>query len=280
MRAPILSLGAWVALVATAAHAHGPQLQITNDSNKIVTRQLIMDGPYSDSLTAPKSVYVIPVLELDGVWLSRPNNTTVADVPVYPSGPGLAYGYDLADGGPQAFAEGSQLSVSFTAGLKLWNGATFVDPGATQLKVFRGSNVDIAAPPENLAITSDSGPFDSVSINPVAADYGTEGPEVHNSLRFALLGDGSSPTSASPDGVYLLSMQVTSTQSGLAPSDEYFFVLNKNASDPTVASAVASLGVASSLVQYVPEPGTGVLVAIGLAGVVSRPRRRWRPSKE
>ena len=44
-----------------AASAHGPQIQITNDNNKIVTRALHQDGDYSLALTAPKSVYVMPL---------------------------------------------------------------------------------------------------------------------------------------------------------------------------------------------------------------------------
>ena len=90
--------------------------------------------------------------------------------------------------------------------------------------------MNIASPTENFAVTSDAAPFDSVSLPAIAANYGAEGAEVHNSLRFALLGDGASPTSASPDGIYLLKLQLSSTQAGLAPSDAYHFVLYKNAS--------------------------------------------------
>jgi hypothetical protein len=280
MRARVFAL-AWVAvLAASTAFAHGPQIQITIDNAKIVTRELILDGPYSNSLTAPKSVYVMPVLPLEGVWYSRPNNepsATIPGAPEFPSGPGLAYGYDLADGGPQAFAADSVLSVGFSDGLKRWNGSMFADAAATQLKAFRGSNVDISTPQENFAITSDSGPFDSVSVPAVAASYGSEGAEVHNGIRFALLGDGSSPTSANADGVYLLTMQISSTQSGISASDPYYFVLNKNGAAQDVAAAVGSLGVAPSLVQWVvPEPASASLAAIGAIGLVQLRRRRRR----
>jgi hypothetical protein len=265
MRAQALALALTISLSASPASAHGPQIQITEDNKKIVTRELHLDGLYSTALAPPKSVYVMPLLPLDAVWYSRPNNTpsaTIPSLPEFPSGPGLAYGYDLADGGTQAFAAGSVLSVGFADGLKRWNGAAFVDAGATQLKSFRGSNASISTPPENFAITSDSGPFDSVSLAPVAAGYGTDGAEVHSSLRFALLGDGTSPTSSSPDGVYLLKMQVSSTQ-GLSASDPYYFVLNKNGAAADVAAAVQSLGVAPSLVQWlVPEPSCAALVAM------------------
>lgn len=271
MRARMFVLGFVAALATSAANAHGPQIQITNDNNKLVTRALYLDGDYSLALTSPISVYVMPVLESGGVWYSRPNNELVADVPAFPSGPGLAYGYDLADGGPQAFATGSVLSIGFLDGLKLWNGSAFADAGATELKAFRGSNVNITTPAANFATTSDTSPFDSVSLAAVAENYGSEGAEVHGSLRWALLGDGSSPTSTSPNGVYLLSLQLSSTQNGLASSDPYYFVLHKNAAPSDVAAAVASLGFAPELVQVVPEPASAI-VLLGLLGCVGASR--------
>src|SRR5687767_3677202 len=121
MRTCMIALTIFAALALSAARAHGPQIQITIDNSKIVTRELILDGPYSSSLTAPKLVYVMPLLEFGGRWYSRPNNTpsaTIPGTPAFPSGPGLAYGYDLANGGPQAFAEGSVLSVYLTGFLQ------------------------------------------------------------------------------------------------------------------------------------------------------------------
>jgi hypothetical protein len=119
-----------------------------------------------------------------------------------------------------------------------------------------------------------------VSLPAVAANYGTEGAEVHNSIRFAILGDGTSPTSAVDDGVYSLKLQLSSTQSGLAPSDPYYFVLYKNAAASDVAAAVRSLGFGSSAVQWVtPEPSTLSIIAFAVACLVidqNRSRRRLR----
>lgn len=280
MRGLSLALTLFAALAAATCHAHGPQIQITNDNNKIVTRRLLLDGPYSNSLTAPKSVYVMALLAVDGVWYSRPNNEIdpITQLPAFPSGPGLAYGYDLADGGPQEFAADSVLSIGFTDVLKLWDGATFTDAGATELKAFRGSNPNITSPAANFAVTSDSSPFDSVSLPAVAASYGSDGAEVHNSIRFALLGDGISPTSASSHGVYLLSLQISSTQAGLEPSDEYFFLLHKNAATEAIVDAVGALGFAPSQVQWVPEPASLLSLAIGAASC-SLPRLRQQRRK-
>jgi hypothetical protein len=278
MRAIAYVVATFVLLTAASAIAHGPQIQITNDGGKIVTRQLIADGPYSNSLTPAKSVYVMPLLEFNGAWYSRPNSAIdpILDVPAFPSGPGFAYGYDLADGGAQLFETGSILSLAFTDGLKQWNGASYVDAGAIQLKAFRGSNASISSPPENFATTSDAGPFDSLDLPAVAANYGTELAEVHTSLRFALLGDGANPLSASPDGVYLLNMQLKSTQNGLAASDPYFFVLYKNPAPGLVLNAVNALGFSASAVQFadVPEPAALSLAIVGLVGLSSARLRR------
>src|SRR4051812_20947900 len=166
MRAIAYALATLLVLTAASAYAHGPQIQVTNDNGKIVTRRLMADAPYSNSLTTATSVYVIPLLDFNGVWYSRPNNAIdpILGVPSFPSGPGFAYGYDLADGGAQSFEAGSVLSSAFTNGLKKWNGANFIDAGATQLKAFRGSNVNITSPAESFAITSDTGPFDSLDL--------------------------------------------------------------------------------------------------------------------
>jgi hypothetical protein len=272
----------FAALAASAVWAHGPQIQITNNGDKIATRELLLDGPYSPAVTAPKSVYVMSLLPFSDVWYSRPNGAIdpITQLPAFPSGPGLAYGSDLADGGPQAFSAGSILSINFADGLKRWNGASFVDAGTTQLKAFRGSNVNITTPVENFGITTDAGPFDSVSLAAVAAEYGADGDEVHSSIRFALLGDGSSPTSSSPDGVYSLKLQLSSTQAGLTPSDPYYFVLNKNASPTEVVAAVRSLGFGPAAVQWVtPEPTAWCLAAIAVAtlGNIRNHTRRRDP---
>jgi hypothetical protein len=271
MRALAYVVATLVLVAAVSASAHGPQIQLTNDGGKIVTRQLIADAPYSNSLTAAKSVYVMPLLDFNSVWYSRPNSSIdpILGVPAFPSGPGFAYGYDLADGGSQLFDSGSVFSLSFTDGLKQWNGASYVDAGATQLKAFRGSNANIASPAENFATTSDSGPFDSLDLPTVAANYGAEAAEVHTSLRFALLGDGTDPSSVAPDGVYLLGMRLTSTQIGLAASDSYYFVLYKNAAPSVVLDAVNALGFSASAVQFanVPEPAAVALAVIGLVGL-------------
>jgi hypothetical protein len=248
--------------LASSAHAHGPQLQITNDGGQIVTRRIYVEAPY-EALAPEKSVYVMPLLEFNGAWYSRPN--TLIDpalgLPVYYSGPGLAWGQDQADGGPRAFEEGTNFVLNFTDGLKRWDGAAFVDPGTEQIQAFRGGNADM---PSATAVTTDTGPFEGLAFGAIAADYDAE---AHSSSRFRLLGDGSDGISPSQDGVYLVSLSVASTQAGLAPSDPFYFVMHKNTTPDVVSAAVASLGIDASLVQVVPEPASVALVVIAAAGL-------------
>jgi hypothetical protein len=175
------------------------------------------------------------------------------------------------------------LTLAFTTGLQRWDGTVFVDTGATQLKAFRGSNVNITSPPENFATSSDSGPFDSLALPAVAPNYGADGAEVHTSLRFAMLGDGSDPLSTTPDGVYRVGFQLSSSQNGLAPSDPYYFVLYKNVSLAAISAAVGSLGAPAGQIQWtaVPEPTTAACLAVGIslisAARFGRPLRSRRP---
>ncbi len=271
-----IATAGWACTASLACWAHGPQIQITQAGGQIVTHELFLEAPYT-APSPPKSVYVMPVLPTSGVWYARPSGaiSPLTSTLLYPSGPGLAYGSDLADGGPQDFAAGSAISLGFLDGLKRWDGASaaFVDAGDTQLKAFRGSNENIDTPPENFAITSDAGPFDSVLLAAVADGYGSDGAGVHGSFRYAFLGDGVSPAVAPADGVYLFTMQVSTTQSGVGPSDALNFVLHKNAGGAELSAAVASLHVAPGLVQVVPEPLSLPLASVASCLIFAMPLR-------
>jgi hypothetical protein len=263
---------AW--LVASAALAHGPQIQITRDDDQITTRRLLREEPYSTRLTAPTSVYVVPLVETEGVWYSRPNDTpsaTLPGLPEYISGPGIAFGYDQVDGGTRVFAAGQHFKLNLIDGLKWWNGSAFIDPGLEEVEAFRSSGTP--------AVTNDA-------LNPgspAILAYGNISPTynsgAHSGASFRMLGDGSSATVEGDDGIYLLSMTYGSSEPGLDDSAPFYFVLHKNSLPADILAAVNNLNVESSFVQFVPEPSTVTLV-IGAAGcIVHRPnnhRRRRR----
>jgi len=265
------------AMVAGGAAAHGPQIQVTLDGGTIVTRELLLDGDYSTSLTNPKSVYVMALGATANVWYSRPNGALLPNgIAEFTSGPGLAYGYGYnATTNPQPFPVGSQFELTFTAGLKSWDGSAFVDAGATQFEAFRGTGVNLV-----VARTSDAGPFQSIAfpstISPSAGiSFTADEEETHTSVSYRMLGDGASTTSALVDGIYLASFQLGNTASSVQDSDPYYFVLSKNAAVPDVVAATNSLGASAGQVQYllVPEPAAALLAccgALALVGIRSR----------
>ncbi len=274
MRLYIFVMGACAALVASTASAHGPQIQVTNTSNKIITRELIPAGPYGNSLTAPKSVYVMPILKSNSgnpstdYWLVTPNNAIdpILQVSAFQFGPGLAYGFG------HTFDSGQHFNVNFLDSFKTWDGAAFVNnPGPEEIGAFRGDSTT----PADTAFTTDVSPYQGLAFSNISATYNAES---HSSMRFRVLGNGASALVEPSDGLYLVKLQATSTQSLLAASDPFYFLLYKNASPASLSSAVASLGVDSSLVQYlpIPEPTAIGLMAIGSTGVLLVGRRRGR----
>jgi hypothetical protein len=252
--------------IGIPVRAHGPQIQLTADSAKIVTRELILDDPYSDSLTDPKSVYAMPLAQYVGVWQSHPNDSRLPDNSFeFPSGPGFAYGYGYhATTNPEPFPVGSKFILGFTKGLKSWNGTTFVDAGATELEAYRGSS----AAPSALAKTSDTGPFASLMFpGSPGVSFTNEGADTHTSVSHRMLGDGTSTASPLADGVYLVSLQLSSTSTALAASDPFYFVLSKNGGT-AVQAAIDSLGFDASRVEnLVPEPATASLALCGVAAL-------------
>jgi hypothetical protein len=275
MRYFVVVLMAVVAAGETAV-AHGPQIQITATGGKIVTRELIVDGPYSTSLTPPKTVYVMPMLDNLGVSYARPNyvDFVVPGVPEFYSGPGLAYGYGYdAATNPAPFAGGTTFGFAFVDGFKKWDGTAFSDPGVAQMQAFTGG----FSAPTGTATTTESPVFQSLQIPaaPASIDFSADHEEVHSTARFRYLGDGVTPSSA-PDGIYLLSFVLVNPPIGALPSDPFYFVLSKNGAPAALEAAVGSLGVSPSLVQsLVPEPGMGVLVCgLFVPAAVARGRRR------
>ncbi len=257
MRALMLALAILACAVASTSRAHGPQIQITRDNNQITTRRLLREEPYSSRLTRPTSVYVIPLLETQGVWYARPNNSasqTLPGLPEYLSGPGIAYGYDQADGGARAFASGQHFELQLIDGLRQWNGASFVDPGLEEIEAFRTSGAS-ATTDDSLTAAAPA----VLSFSSVSATYNSG---AHSGALFRLIEAPPNALAPSDDGVYLLSMSYASTEPGLTQSAPFFFLLHKNALQQEIQSAVSALGFAASSVQYVPEPSAMAIGAL------------------
>lgn len=253
------------ALVASAAAlAHGPQIQITNTGGKIVTRDLIGDGNYTGSSPA-RSVYVMPVLEDLDIWYTRPNTAErpIIGGPKYYSGPGLAYGSQV--GSSEAFAAGGVFTLSFTDSLLAWDGTTFADPGNEQVRAFYGSPSSMS----ETATTADTGPLESLPFAPIASGYDTD---AHATARFQFLGNGTDASVEPDDGIYLLSLKLSTSEAGIAASDDFYFVMHKNAPHSDIRAAIASLGVSPSAVQVVgqaiPEPSALAIVALAAGSVL------------
>lgn len=280
MRSCMFAFAVCALLAAATSYAHGPQIQTTLDSGKIVTHEIVDEANYDTALSPAKTVYVMPLAEYLGVWRAQPDSSFLPDsTPEFIGWPGFAYGYGYdATTNPAPFPLGSKFVLGFTAGLKSWNGASFVDAGAAEAEAYRGPS----ASPSALARTSDAGPFQSLMFpGGTGISFTAEGGATHNTVNYRMLGDGASIISPLTDGVYLLSMQLSSTSTAVAASEPFYFVLEKNVTGNDLIAAVngftVSQGISSSSVQYVPEPSTMLLVFAGLLGMLlprgRKPRR-------
>jgi hypothetical protein len=275
MRTRVYVLWACAALAVTSARAHGPQIQITVDdanSDKIVTRRLILDEPYSSAagLTAPVSVYVMSALPVS--YLGQPvARVKPSDTQTF--GPGFTYGYDQTLGGSPLFMANLNLHV---AGLQIWDGAAFVATGANkeQLGLLQSSsNVNA----DSVKTTASGG---DLTI-PISAGYTAD---AHSAMRYTLLGDGLDPYAPSRDGVYLVTLQLSGTQASpsLTGSDPFYIILGKNVSPNDLAVIVdnftVSRGISSNFVQYaanVPEPGAVAIAAMSVVGIAALRQSSW-----
>lgn len=262
-------------MVVSPVWAHGPQIQLTADGGQITTRRLIADGPYSTTLTAQTSIYVMPTVQTSGVWVVKP-------IAAFASGPGIAPGYgvtDLASLATHPFKAGNY-SVNFTGGLQKWNGSAFVDAGATQMKAVKSAATTTSV---------DGGPSPQLTWSISAASWEDVGhglAETHSGLAFRLVGDGVLDTSTLDDGVYLAGLQLS--HGSLTPSAPFYFIVPKGVSPDVTGAAThawaALQGISSSEIQaltQIPEPTGAALVALGVVtGLVwSRQRERNRAKR-
>lgn len=306
---------------ASIVSAHGLQIQITYNpaDNKIETRRVVAGSSsltafgYQTHIQAQISpitrVYVMPLTFTDvfpganpggagaGTYTRPAPELNAANVPVYPTGPGVAWQYDTTATVPGTFAgtptpiagtgwalngtnsgpalvnvSGTRFGLKFSDGLKAWNGSTFVDPGTEQLQAFAGDATGVFSGTTPNAISSDAGAGPSfVPASPIGTTW-SNGP--HNSTSFRLLGDGVNPGSSSDDGIYLAQFQVTSTavvpgtSTQIGASDPFYFVMYKGGTLDDALAVANTLGFSPSQVQAaVPEPtalGAGALLGAAM----------------
>lgn len=290
-----------VLAAASSVFAHGVQVQTTFNptTGKIETRQIVgtsTDVPASDYVygtqIAPAArVFVMPLLEstlpLGNGYYTRPTDVRnpITTAPIHPSGPGLTYRFESQTPGTGWSHSGSATlpNLSGTAftytivdGLKSWNGTAWTDAGTEEAQIVRNGGTGTFTSSTVNAITSDAGPFASLPLAAISATAPGASSISHSSLSFRLLGDGVSSTAASDDGVYLLSLKLSSTavygpnNTPVGDSDPFYYVMYKNTSLANAADVARTFASASGIplaqVQLaVPEPTTlGVIAGAGL----------------
>lgn len=247
------------AAISSQALAHGPQMQITVDGGKLTTRHVLTDV-YAP-LTDEKRVYAMPVTLVDDFDFGPSWRVTPESNPAYPYGPGAAYGVGAT------LPTNSTLTLSFLDELKVWDGASFISSGEIQLSAMRTGNPNPTSLAGNAAFSSNNAIKATITIG---ANYSEE---AHTSVTYVFLGDAVLPTMDVSDGVYLAKLGWSSSDPLVAPSEPFYYVLNKSPATQLM-SAIGSLGFAPSAVQYlaIPEPSAFVLAALGITAASRRAR--------
>jgi hypothetical protein len=243
----------------TPSWAHGPQIQLTAENGKIVTRQVMIDD-YTP-ITPTTSIYVLPVANVSNQWLVQPPGTAGA-------GPGIAVGVGFVDAASHPFKSGAY-TTSLIDGLKKWNGVSFVDAGDAQLQLYK----TVSGNPLT-ATTTDAGPFESITYN-----LNVTSEEAHTGMGFRFLGDGVSSTSALADGVYLLSLKASNMT--LEESAPFYFMLPHGVTPAEAGAATLAFaqqqGIGAGAIQAmtaIPEPASMALITTAIGGCLAVRRRR------
>lgn len=265
---------ACAALTVAPAFAHGPQIQIavdTSNGNKITTHRLMADEPYSSTqgLTTATSIYVMPVVATSSLVPSQIVGRVKPGTGS--AGPGFTYGHDQTIGSTRYFTGNLNLHLD---GLKVWNGSAFVATDGEQLGVLANSSSNVNA---DTFTTTAAGGDGSVTIG---ASYAAD---AHTSFRYTLKNGADPLYSASDDGIYLATLQLSGTQAlpSLTASSPFYFILSKNADVNTlngvVSAFAASQGISGSAVQFVSVPEPTALALTTLAAIMAIaqcPRRK------
>lgn len=124
-----------------------------------------------------------------------------ADAPNFTNNPGL-------DSDIGVFAPGSQIGFTIRKALRLWDGSAFTDIPAERIQVKFGPLGPVLSPTDDTPV---------VGFSMSVASNG----QFHHHPGFTLL-------SPAEDGVYLMELEVWSTEAGLEASRPYWMVFNQN----------------------------------------------------
>jgi hypothetical protein len=150
------------------------------------------------------------------------------------------------DSPPGTFPAGTSVGFSIVDSLRLWDGSDFETIPAETMSVRFGS----ALGPVTTPIVP--GIVDGFSLN-VAADGSW-----HRHFDFVL----GSPAAS---GIYLLAMQLHSSDPGIGASEPFYIVFNQN---DTELVHDAAIGYMLATTAAVPEPGYRAITIVAVLGVV------------
>jgi hypothetical protein len=182
------------------------------------------------------------------------------DQPYFTQDPGFnaSAGSGLPAGSQLLFNITGAASLGLPANLSYWDGAGGVAFNATP----SGESLTLNFGIQNRVVDDSTAFVSGFSLQTVGAT-GT----IHRHLSAFLNGGSGDPKA----GIYLLSLELQSSDSSIATSQPFFLVYNNGLSEQTHDAAIA--WVERNLL--VPEPGTLLLVSVACICVV-RTRRRGR----
>ncbi len=162
------------------------------------------------------------------------------------------------------FTPGTRIGFNILEPLKIWNGSGFDSLNPATQEVM-GISFNFGLPTGTVFRLTSTGfvaGFD-IAVNSAG--------EWHRHLTFTLSGPGGNFTIDPTAGIYLLEMELYSTDTSLTTSEPFWIVFNSGGSAFETQHEDATLWVESNLV---PEPTTGLMLAA--VGALAMLRRRQR----
>jgi hypothetical protein len=222
----------WVGLALfvplSIATAHEGDVAIQVIDSKIVVGDWIVDGVSLEP--CPVFAGRFNDTGADPNWTDEPGFDSAAGTWAYPS----SVGFNILDS------------------VRIWDGSDFSELASQQIKLTYGSQS--AVTPTTPSIVSGF----SIGVSSNGA--------WHRHLGLELL-DTTYVGGFAADGIYLLTMELFSSDSSIAKSDTFYLVLRQDENSTDGIGTYEQLEAAVAHLESVPEPGT--LVMLGVACVAS-----------